>query len=268
MKNTNIKVLFFFLGIFLFGLNLYGLFVPLRNNDIYFEKQTYFKNDITLTEKKLLELLKRDNESDEEYLIKVNNAVNSGIAHYWKDEGINKYNFRIPIYENYLLFAASYLSPSKFKKYEYANYRKAIERGVGLCSQHALVLSQIIENEGIEAKVINISRHVVVTAPISKNKDIWWVLDPDFGVIIKNDIETIVQSPEIIRPYYFNKGYDTITVNTLTDSYSEIAGVYNGAFEYSGWKRYYFEKFTYIAIWVIPIFLIGIPLFSWKKQKS
>ncbi len=265
MKNIFAKILFLF-GVVLIGLNVYGLFIPLRNSDIYIEEQTYFRDDITLTEKQLLKLLKKNKETDEIFILKVNNAINKGIAHYWKEEGINKYNFRIPIYENYILFIASYINPTKFRKYEFSNYQKAIERGVGLCSQHAIILSEVLENNGIDSKVVNISRHVVVTAQVDKNKKVWWVLDSDYGVVIKNDIIAIEKEPDIIRPYYFDKGYDTLTVNTITNSYSKIIGIYNSAFEYSGKKRYYFEKLSYIGIWLIPItFILTSIIFKNKR---
>ena len=63
------------------------------------------------------------------------------IAHYWRDEGINKYYLRIPFWENYLLYIASYIDPEEYLKYEFYDYRRAIERGVGLCSQQAIIVS-------------------------------------------------------------------------------------------------------------------------------
>lgn len=115
----------------------------------------------------------RKDESNEEYIVKLNNAINKGIAHYWADEGILKYNIRIPIYENYLLFLASYTSPRLFRKYEYCNYRKAVERGIGLCSQHAIIISKILEENGINSKIIGLSGHVVTMAQIHKENNSW-----------------------------------------------------------------------------------------------
>jgi len=263
-----VSIVLSLVGIFLLGLNLFGLFKSLRNNDIYKETRTYFKNDINLTEEQLLERLKISKESDKEFIINVNEAINNGIAHYWKDEGINKYNLRVPLYENYILFLASYLDPSKFKKYEYSNYKKAIERGIGLCSQHAIILSRVLENNNINSRIINISRHVVVSAEVDKQKKQWWVVDPDYGVVIKQDLQTILKSPDIIRPYYNSRGYDSLTINTLRSSYSKIEGTYDSAFEYSGKKRYYFEKLSYIGIWGIPLFFIGISMFLLKIKTN
>ena len=59
--------------------------------------------------------------------------------HKQQDEGI-------PIYENYLLFIASYRYPDEYLKYEFVDYRKAIERGIGLCSQQAIIVSEILNS--------------------------------------------------------------------------------------------------------------------------
>ncbi|MDT4897472.1 MAG: hypothetical protein QOH25_2549 [Acidobacteriota bacterium] len=100
------------IGLLLLGINIAGTFIPLRNPDLYKDDLSLFKDDITLTEDQLWSsTVRRLDESTEEYVIKLNEAVNKGTAHYWDDRGIYRYNLRISIYENYLLFFASYLSP-------------------------------------------------------------------------------------------------------------------------------------------------------------
>ena len=65
MKVLNkLKNLFLIIGLVLLGLNLVGLFIPLRNADIYSEKLNYFENDITLSEDEFLNQLDRDELSD------------------------------------------------------------------------------------------------------------------------------------------------------------------------------------------------------------
>lgn len=268
-KTVNIKVLSLVLGIFLLGLNFIGFFIPLRNADIYTEEENYFPNDIVHTEDELeqvLDLLKNEKESDKEFIIKANKAVHDGIAHYWKDAGINKYNLRIPIYENYILYIASYLYPEKFRKYEFSDFDKAIERGVGLCSQHALILSEVLENNGIDAEIITLPRHVVVSAEVKDDNE-WWVVDPDFGVIIENTIQEIEKTPSIVSPIYYAKGYDNQIVNDLTETYGTVLSIHDSAKEYSGVKRFYFEKLSYILIWALPLFLIGVAIFLSRRQR-
>lgn len=252
------------IAVFLLLNNIVGLFKTLRNEEIYNENNTLFKNDIILNEEQLLDSLSDNIMSDKMFAIRANEAINNGIAHFWSDEGISKYNLRIPFSENYILFIASYLKPSAFEKYEYCDYQKAIERGVGLCSQHSIILSEILKTNNIESKILNLSGHVVLTANIDKKNDIWWVFDPDYGVVIKHEIEQIEKKPEKIGQYYSEKGYNYDQIKQLISIYGPDGNsIKNDIIEYSGKKKYYFEKISYIAIWVFPLLLF---LFLFKNK--
>lgn len=256
MSREKIKIIACVIGLSLIAVNIAGFFLPLRNPSIYKER-TEFENDITLTEDELLEAIKRRDETVEVYVERLNEAINKGIAHYWKDEGIDKYNLRVPIYENYLLFIASYIRPLDFEKYEFFSYKKAIERGVGLCSQHAIIISEVLKAHGINSRIILLTGHVVVMAQVDKKKDVWWIVDPDFGVVIKHNIATIEESPEMVRILYSEKGYDTKIVDQLVKAYGKDGNVVsNGVFEYLPSKIGYIEYLSYIFIWIIPLILI------------
>ncbi len=262
-------IVFLYIGLSLLGLNLFGLFISLRNKDIYNEDETYFKDDITLTENQFWQELKKRDKSDEAFSIRVNTAINQGIAHYWKDEGIDKYNIRIPIYENYILNIASYLIPSKFRKFEYSNNKKAIERGIGLCSQHAILLSDILERNGINTKIINLPVHVVVLVQVNKDNNIWWIIDPDFGLIIRNDLKDVISDPEIINKNYKNRNFNLLDIDALAEAFSKVKDddIYENSYEYIGWKRYYTEKLAYVLKWIFPLFLIVISISLIRRFK-
>ena len=258
-------------GMLLLINNIIGLFLPLRNEGIYHEKNTGFENDITLTEEQLYKVINTDIANREKYILQLNKAINKGIAHYWNDNGIDRYNLRVPIYENYLLYFASYIYPKIFRKYEYSHYDKAIERGIGLCSQHAIIISEILNEKGIESKIIRLSGHVVSTALVNKEKNLWWILDPDYGVVIKADISKVEDNPEIVRNYYQNNGFDKKTVenliniydkdgNTVIDSVRSVSQITSYAF------NYYVEIFTYIVIWIFPILLMTPYLISLRRK--
>jgi hypothetical protein len=83
-------------------------FISLRNESIYKERA-----GINLTEKELYQWINKPDTKRKEYITDLNRAVHKGIAHYWRDAGINKYNLWIPFWENYLLFIASYLDPEE-----------------------------------------------------------------------------------------------------------------------------------------------------------
>jgi hypothetical protein len=259
-------------------LNIASLLISLRNPDIYSE-QCYFENDITLTEQGLWEIINKPCQSNEECIVRLNDAINKGIAHYWGDN-VEKYNLRIPFYENYLLFLATstysfltkYIPPfqklfEKFrepsnvlKKYEFSDYKKAIERGVGFCSQHAIIISQVLKKKGINSKIVYLKGHIVATAQVNTSEDTWWVLDSDYGVIVKHDIQTIEQQPDTIAQYYQEKGYSDQVIKDLIRIYSKEGNkIYDDVSEYHGRERfykYYVEYILYTLKWLIPLSLL------------
>jgi glycosyltransferase involved in cell wall biosynthesis len=257
------------LGLCLFAINIVGLFISLRNESIYKEK-TEFANDIILSEKEFYQKVNKPIVDKKEYVVELNQAVNQGIAHYWRDEGINKYNIRIPLHENYLLFIAGYLDPEEYRKYEFVDYRKAIERGIGLCSQQAIIMSEILMKKNIPSFITGLSGHVVLRAQVDENRDEWWVLDPDYGIIIPYDIDFIENDPKVIRPFYEQAGYNQKQIDLLENIYAKEGNVVSkeqGARGYQ-FKRFRDEPRFYFFKWVIPIILIVPALirFCFKKK--
>lgn len=241
----------FALGIFLSALNIIGLFSSLRNPEIYNLKTA--KGKVTLTQKEFYDAIKRGNETDEEYIYKINDAVFRGVAHYWEDNGIDKYHLRVPIYENFILWFASIINPKTYLKYEYCDLTKAVERGVGLCSEQAIITSTIMSKQGFKTKIASLGGHVV---PFVQTKDgKWWKMGPDYGTIIPNSLEEIENNPEIIRPYYESK-YGKELADTMVKIFGkEDNKVFYGAEDYCG-DKIIIEKTSYVLIWIIPIVLM------------
>jgi hypothetical protein len=271
MANLNYKILFmkilFSLGLLLTLVNFTGLFISLRNPDIYKEKRClFYPNDITLAEEEVYQKINVPVNDRKTYVRILNDAVNQGMAHYWEDEGIDKYNLRIPPHNNYLLFLLSYVQPSSFMKYEFVNYKRGINRGVGLCSQKVIIESAILAEKGIPSEIISLSEHIVLQAQVDVGNDEWWVLGPDYGVIIPYSIYDIEKNPEIIRPYFLKGGYNESTINMLTRVYSNKPQIYKGIKEYSP-KRYYFEDLLYLLKWIIPFILMIIPVIMLRNKR-
>ncbi|MEJ2418378.1 MAG: hypothetical protein P8Y45_15900 [Exilibacterium sp.] len=162
-----------------------------------------------------------------EYLEYVNYTVSKAIAHYWYDQGVEKYNLRVPFYDNFILYLASYIAPEYFQKYEFMDYHRALERGVGLCSQAAIVLAEFLRDKGMTAKIVGLTGHVLVTAPVDEQEEEWWVFDPDYGVTLPFSLD--------------------IKGNTIKSG--------NGIEGY-GLKWYYLEKSVYLLKWLLPVVLI------------
>lgn len=254
-----IKKVLFFIGLFLLVLNVIGLFKTLRNPELY-EEEKIIRNrigDVTIKYPEIKSMLvKKDGETDEQFAIRINKVVNDGFAHYWKSEGIRKYNLRIPAWENYMLYAASYIDRENYERYEFSNYKKNLERGAGLCSSHSIVVKGVLKDNGIDAALWDIAGHVVVRANVDKANNKWIILDPDFGVVVPHDTAAIQANPELVRPAYANLAaqyYPDAKDPYTTDHVVEIYGPDgNHIYDVDNW----FEYFSYWAIWILPLLLI------------
>lgn len=247
------------LGIVLVAINIYGLFKTMWNPAIFEEEITIRNrvNDATIGYPEIKELLKRKpGESNVEFGVRINKVVNKGMIHYWRDAGIEKYHLRVPVWENYLLYTASYISPKRYKKYEFSNYKKNLERGAGLCSTHSTVVKGVLLENGIKAELLDVGgHHVVVRAELDDNDT--YMLDPDYGIFVPYDTAAITANPELAREayrdlasHYYPDAVDPYT----TDYVTEIYGHYKHVYSVTNW----FEGFSYAAIWIIP-FLLMLP---------
>ncbi|MCX5680469.1 MAG: hypothetical protein NTZ95_07515 [Candidatus Omnitrophica bacterium] len=260
-------ILFLIIAIGLFSLNISGIFFKsLRNPEIYSEKSLRFPNDITLN----LEEFKRGtirlpNESNEEFAIRLNRVVQKGLAHIdWKKCDIDKYFLRIPPWENYILFILNY-SPydNVFKRYHFCNYNKTIERGIGNCGDAAIVLSCLLENNGIKSKIAAYPGHVIIEVKIDKKNDIWWIFDPDFGVILPYSIKELTKNPVLAGRYYYSAGYSKDDTMFMEKVFAASPKIFSNYFTFSP-KRTIFEYISYLMIWLIPLGLVILSLTIFK----
>lgn len=252
-----VYLVLFAAGLILILANIYGLFRTMRNPAVYTEEETLHNrlNDISVTYPEILGLLERESgETNIEFAVRINKVVNDGFIHYWKSEGTEKYHLRIPLWENWILYAASYISPGRFERYEFADYRKNLERGVGLCSTHSTIVKGVLLDNGIKAELLDIGKHhVVVRAEL--NDTATFILDPDFGVVVPCDTAAISANPELVRePYshlaelYYPDAKDPYTTDFLVEIF--------GAKKYVYTLDSRFEDFSYFGKWFFPILLL------------
>lgn len=255
-------------GVVLLGLDVAGLFTTLRNDAIYDERvvngerysrpRATYRDVLTLSARELLAAAeRRQGETDAAYAARVTLAVHQGIAHYWEPEGIERFHLRIPVYENYLLFAASYFFPKSFREYELYDYRKAIERGVGFCSQQAVILARLLAEGGIETRIVLAPTHTFALALVDRSRGSWWILDSAYGVVIPHGLDDVRRDPASIEPFYTQAGIDAAYVTRyLIPAYGATTfRIVEGAGGYHRLRRFY-EPASYTLIWVIPLFLI------------
>ena len=249
-----IKKILFWAGLLLLVINIYGLFKTMRNPELYQLENSIKnrKNDVTIPYPGIKkQLLRESNETEKDFAVRINKVVNDGFAHYWKTEGTDKYYLRVPVWENYLLYSASFIDPATYKRYEFADYKKNLERGTGLCSSHSTVVKGVLLENGIKAELLDVGgRHVVVRAEFADKSA--YLLDPDFGYVIPYDTAAISANPELVRaPYskmaslYYIEAKDPYTTDLMVDIFGKRKYVYS--------VENRFEEISYWAIWIIPV---------------
>lgn len=244
-------------------LNLFGLTQTLRNPQIVLIGAHPHDLRLSLAQVEA-QIRRRPGEPDRDYIYRLTDIINGGMVHYWGDE-VRKYNLRVPAWENYLLYAGSYIRPDIYLKYEFAQPEIALERGVGLCSQHAIVLATLLQQNGVRATLMGLSGHVVVSATDSTGRP--YLADADFGPVLPFDIATAEKRPELVRNYYRPFVNDEKIRETLVQIYGPDGNRPWTVQEYFYQKIYYVEYIAYILKWLIPIALF-LPLVSriWNSR--
>lgn len=261
MKVT--KIILFVTGVLLLVLNFVGLFKSLRNEQLY-SLVTPYKDDITIRfEEAKKQWDRRNGETDKEFALRASTLVNNSMAHYYKDEGIKKYHIRVPFWENYILRVKQIVT--RDKKYEFRNYKKAIERGVGICSQPCIALQNLLIANGIEADLWDIKGHIVVDAKFSDGTR--YTLDPDYGQYVPHGMEAIEANPELVREWYADQ--DDVYAPHLKEHKhtDDIVEMYEKDGNHIYFMKAGFENFSYVAIWIIPIILIFPYLVTIRKKQ-
>ncbi len=244
------------------GLNIAGLFTSLRNDEIYSVKDKHWDAEcpsgISLTEDQFhsgLDKIFTDKTlNDSAKVTQTCDLVERGLVHYWLDDKRKEYNLTIPVYENYILWGMQFIYPLMFEKYQLLDWRKTIQRGVAICSQSAIAVSEILNEKGVESQIVKLNGHVVARAKISNNRH--FIIDPDFGVTLPYDIDEIQNNVELIRPYYQAKICDESDMHRLIDVYNPDGNkiVRNAAVYMEGYGT--FGEIAYQLTWIIPLLLL------------
>ncbi len=264
----NLFVSFFVLGAFLFGLNIYGEFVSLRNPKINegISQFNKFRKPQESPEQVFKQIDKGQNETNEEYAYRLTELVYSATVHKWEDViDYTEYNHQVPAHENYLLWMMSYLNPTTYRFYEYCDPYKAIERGVMICSQATEVMVQLWRKTGLEVRDIVLDGHVVAEAQVDREKDIWWILDADFGVVLEHDMNFLQGHTNSIVEKYVNAGYDLKTAKMVAEFYGK-----EGNYIQSNIGICRVEENLYKWKWYLPFGLLTLSTvyFGWILLKE
>lgn len=244
------------IGIGLLLINLAGLwFLSLRAPGV--TEYRDFAGTETLPYRQALQQLDAMNQPDDlASLTEITRIFHLGLAHIDPADralvGLGELRMTIPVWENYLLFALAYLKPDTYRDYEFCNYRRALERGVGRCGQQSLALVDFLSQRGVDTGFVNLGGHTLVTANTEATG--WLLLDPDYGAAIPFDLETAERAPAEVIPYYWN---DQVLKRRLFT----LFGAEKNEIRYGGpsarWGRACsIESWAYFLKWLLPLLLL------------
>lgn len=247
-------------------LNIIGMFDTIRSSSLYKETATYFVDDLRLSESDFYEQLEQlDPTNRPEYVTKLSKLVSESVLHYWQPEHSAEYNIRLPWSENFILRALSYVDPKFFAMYEFQDHHRALARGVGLCSQHAIITAGFLAEKGIPAKLIELQGHVILTAEVDEGQ--WWLVDPDYGVVVPFSLDDAEEHAKDAAAVYEAAGFSDYDVDKVEDFFKTKDNVvYDGGAETYQPKLWFIEMTSYWLKWLIPTMLM-LPVFFARDRR-
>ena len=195
------------LGLTLIVVNVVGFFVPLRAQEVngyrdFAGVETLEFND-TMEQLETLAETSRDNI---QLVTEATRLFHAGIAHVSprdvEAKGFEHFGMRVPITENWILFALSYLKPDTYSDYEFCSYRRALERGTGRCGQQSMALVSYLAENGLATGFVALGGHAIATARVDESR--WYLLDADYGGVIPFDIAQAERDPDSVIAHYWS----------------------------------------------------------------
>lgn len=261
----------FVLGLVLMCLNLYGLTQSVRRPGLGVDDHAQLRfvpKNVWSYEKAItsIEELKQFSGNRRQLVEKTNSLVNTALIHPdWNNVDPVEYRQLIPAWENYFLYLlGQYSGLPQFERYHYADYKRSIRRGIGLCGDASMVMSSILDEVGIENRIVSFRGHVIVE--YEGEGGVMRLADPDFGVMLRADIAELTSKPSIIAADYLGAGYSRSEVNSLLRSYSSSYTLFDDTYHFMR-KRYVFEYFSYVFKWVLPLLLMLPILLVWMRSR-
>lgn len=242
-------------GLVLLGLNLTGLALSLRPVDMSAANYRFGERDLRLDLQEFEVAVNRKlGESELDYANRLTHVIADGIAHiHWERYSPDKFNQRVPAWENYILWAMGHVTDiPEYRRYHFSDVRKSMERGIGICGDASMLMSQLLERNKIPNRIISMPGHVVVEADLGGDTR---VFDPDFGVTFESSITELKNSPSDFRRAYLDRGYRVSEVRALERSLALRHRYWDGVSHFIT-KKYYFEKFSYLVKWALPVALL------------
>lgn len=256
-------VLSLIIGLILMSINLYGVTQPIRKPGLGVSDhdQLRFVPDKVWSYQESMEAIDGLATIDDRNQLaeKANEVVNRSLIHVdWKRVDPHEYRQLVPIWENYFLWAIGQFSGlPQFERYHYADYRRNIRRGIGICGDASTILSSVMDRYDIPNQIITFRGHVIVEYHDEGGDR--YLMDPDFGVALDTSLEGLLQEPGSFKQVYLDAGYSAAETDYLFEAYAKSHSIYEDTYHFMT-QRYIFERASYAIKWWLPGFLIVFPL--------
>lgn len=187
----------------------------------------------------------------------------------------------MPLQENWILYALRIADPfiSKrllsnpstriFGNVELPDYRKAVQRGFGICSQLSIAGADLLYSRyGVNARVAGLNGHVVIQ--VLGDHDANWVIDPSFKVYAKGSVLEPTKLPEAF--FEGNTKIKSLYFDTETNFIAKRAGW--GGYSYRSNSKqealFYVVMASYYLKWLLPLFILAayLVLHFWSRPSS
>jgi hypothetical protein len=256
------------LGCTLLSINLYGLFQTLRPANIELEHLRFEERDVLLSQDEFLASTKKmPQETARSYSNRLTKVIADGMAHiHWEKYPPEQFNQIVPIWENYILYLMGKLKITpEYERYHFSDPFKSIERGIGICGDAAMLMSQLLLKQNIPNKIVTIPGHVMVEAEFAQGKSLF---DPDFGVVLPESADYYGKNPTHINTAYSDAGHYLYDDHFIINNFKKKHTYWNGIKHFIT-KKYYFEKFAYVMKWLFPLLLLIFGSVTlWKHRRK
>ncbi len=250
---------------------IYGQITGIRVAERVAVSDLRFENDLSLSAEETMEQLKRlPNESDAAFVQRSTLTIQAGLAHLdrWYDHNPEHYNQLIPFSENPLLnLLGRYSGLPQIERYHFSDYKRTIDRGIGLCGDHAIVLSSVLDENGIDNVLLSARGGGHIVVEVTDKSDAQGIYDADFGVSMPSLTQSSMTDPSVVQAYS-EAGYSSRELLAIQKIYSENFLQFDSVYHFMA-KRFIFERLSYVFKWLFPLFLIAVAIwFSWEKSDS
>ncbi|UDL03328.1 hypothetical protein [Marinobacter sp. CA1] len=263
---TGIVLIAVVLGLTLLAINLYGLSQPLRKPGLGVTEldQLRFVPKEVVSYHRSLALIDELAELDSPHVVaeRANQITNASLVHVdWKRVDPVAYRQLVPVWENYFLWAIGRFSGlPQFERYHYADYRRNLKRGIGICGDASTILSSVLDRYDIDNRIVSFAGgHVIVEYQVPGEESAR-LLDPDFGVPLTVSLDQLLADPGQVRDAYLAAGYSAAEVDYLVEIYGSRYALFDDTYHFMT-KRYLFENMSYVMKWLLPVGLLAVAVF-------